>query len=97
MVSSVVRQRFQLAILLQSAGSDLNNSSKPTLFTVLCTVIYLDNFVLSFVPPDDFKLALLTLELSFVKAKANQEQVHSLLEMIEVVVCNFFIDIALYA
>jgi hypothetical protein len=53
--------------------------------------------MLSFVPPDDFKLALLTLELSFVKAKANQEQVHSLLEMIEVVVCNFFIDIALYA
>jgi vesicle-fusing ATPase len=45
--------------------------------------------VLSFVPPDDFKLALLTLELSFVKAKPNPEQVHPLLDMIEVVIYNF--------
>jgi vesicle-fusing ATPase len=54
-----------------------------------CKITYLDNFVLSFVPPDDFKLALLTLELSFVKAKPNPEQVHPLLHMIEVVIYNF--------
>ncbi|KAG2600672.1 hypothetical protein PVAP13_5KG537400 [Panicum virgatum] len=35
--------------------------------------------VSSFVPPDDFKLALLTLELSYVKAKANQEQLDAVL------------------
>ncbi|GJM93151.1 hypothetical protein PR202_ga09681 [Eleusine coracana subsp. coracana] len=35
--------------------------------------------VSSFVPPDDFKLALLTLELSFVKAKANPEQLDAVL------------------
>nr|CAB3478278.1 unnamed protein product [Digitaria exilis] len=32
-----------------------------------------------FVPPEDFKLALLTLELSFVKAKANEEQLDAVL------------------
>ncbi|RLM93965.1 hypothetical protein C2845_PM08G25320 [Panicum miliaceum] len=35
--------------------------------------------VSSFVPPDDFKLALLTMELSYVKAKANQEQLDAVL------------------
>ncbi|CAL4974090.1 unnamed protein product [Urochloa decumbens] len=35
--------------------------------------------VSSFVPPEDFKLALLTLELSYVKAKANKEQLDAVL------------------
>jgi vesicle-fusing ATPase len=39
--------------------------------------------VLSFVPPEDFKLALLTLELSYVKAKVNQEQVCLLFKIIK--------------
>nr|CAB3474235.1 unnamed protein product [Digitaria exilis] len=47
--------------------------------SVSLVLIYFVDSVLSFVPPEDFKLALLTLELSFVKAKANEEQLDAVL------------------
>jgi hypothetical protein len=43
------------------------------LFIMLCWLtVCNDNLLSSFVPPDDFKLALLTLELEYAKARANR-------------------------
>lgn len=48
-----------------------------TLFFFPVIVIIVGAIVLRFIPPDNFKLALLTLELEFVKAKGKTEQVRS--------------------
>lgn len=47
-------------------------------FVNFCSRIFFSffngHFVFSFVPPDDFKLALLTLELEFVKGKSSRTE-----------------------
>lgn len=48
-------------------------STEMNLFIMLCWLtVCNDNLLSSFVPPDDFKLALLTLELEYAKARANR-------------------------
>jgi hypothetical protein len=71
------KQKFQLGILLLWAGRIFYYPLK-LIFDPLKLIFddvmpYYSRWILSsFAPPDDFKLALLTLELDYAKARANR-------------------------
>lgn len=77
---SVGRQRFQLGIPLVLAGRKFTvHWNQYFLWFYIALLFAVIIFLSSFVPPDDFKLALLTLELEYAKARANRnEEVSSL-------------------
>lgn len=77
---SVARRRFQLGIQSLLAGRKFKWRADQY-FEWLCVALLFspDNICISFAPPDDFKLALLTLELEYTKARTNRnEEVSSL-------------------
>ena len=92
---NVAIQKFLRVTQYLSAGSASSFLECLIQFIHLLPKCYLVTSHFRFVPPDNFKLALLTLELEFVKGKTNRtEQVRLFLEILIInVICAWELEV----
>lgn len=87
LLAILVLMPFNVAMQKSQLGTQCLLAGITDLASFMMVIIYFPTFILTFhsehvrfIPPENFNLALLTLELEFVKRGAKDEQVYYLLQ-----------------